>query len=129
MKMIFVEDDPDGREILTSVLKIKFPDLEINSAGNGREALEVIGDEPPDLVLSDVNMPEMDGMELARRLRKLKPDVVIIFITADTGRTLLEQAMGEGLKIDHYVYKPVNYRQLFSAIELSMQGLLERKKS
>jgi CheY-like chemotaxis protein len=128
MKMIFVEDDPDGREILSSVLKIKFPDLEVNSAGNGREALEVIGEELPDLVLTDVNMPEMDGMELARKLRRLKPDVVIIFITADTGRALLEQAMGEGFKIDHCVYKPVNYRQLFSAIELSMQSLLERKK-
>ena len=59
---------------------------EIQTAGNGTDALRVLGDEDFDAVLSDIMMPELDGQELYHRIREIKPDLAkrMIFVTGDT---------------------------------------------
>src|SRR5205823_6671445 len=65
---LVVEDDPPTRELLRHVLEAD--GWTVREAGNGREALQVIGEGPPSLILMDLMMPEMDGFELIKELRQ-----------------------------------------------------------
>lgn len=120
MEIMLVEDDKDTLEILTVVLQRKFSALTICTATNGRNGVELFEKHPVDIIITDVNMPEMGGIEMVQRMRSLKPDVQLIFLTADTGKAALEQSIGEGFELAHYILKPVDYQDLFSAIERSI---------
>jgi YesN/AraC family two-component response regulator len=116
-KMMIVEDDRDTREILSLVLRRKYGDMVVCCADNGRTGVELFLKKDADIVITDVNMPAMGGVEMAQAIRELKPGVVFIFITADMGKALLERSLGSEFKLDHYIEKPVDYKDLFSAIE------------
>jgi CheY-like chemotaxis protein len=120
LKMLLVEDDRDAREIMASIIGVRFKDVTLYIAKNGREALELFHEHLPDLVITDINMPELGGLELSQKVREVKPDTIIIVITADTGKAALEDAIGSGFQIDHYIVKPVDFKKLFSAIEQSL---------
>lgn len=55
--------------------------------------------------MTDVNMPKMDGIQMAEKIREINQDTKIIMITADTGKTVLENSVRKGFLIDHYVFK------------------------
>lgn len=114
---MIVEDDPDTREILDMVLRRRFGDVAVTTARNGREALQLFERERVDLVITDLNMPEVGGEEMMREIRLKKPDVPIIVLTADTGK-----AADEGAWNLVFLLKPVEYQLLFSAIESSLAG-------
>jgi diguanylate cyclase (GGDEF)-like protein len=99
-----VDDQPENVKILTAALMASY---EIISACNGEDALKLAGaDEPPDLILLDVVMPEMDGYEVCRRLKadEKTKNIPVIFITAQTD----EEAEAKGLEVGavDYVAKP-----------------------
>jgi YesN/AraC family two-component response regulator len=117
LSLLIVEDDEDAREILVAIIPRKFPELAIYSAVNGKKGLELFKSHVPDIVVTDINMPEMDGIQMAGEIRAIKPDTRLIVVTADTGKAFLEKAAGEGFEINHCIMKPVDYRDLFAAIE------------
>ncbi|MBU2548691.1 MAG: response regulator, partial [Proteobacteria bacterium] len=81
-RILIVDDMPSNIKILADVLKT---DYRISVATSGREALELAsGDAPPDLILLDVLMPEMDGYEVCRRLKlgRRTRDIPVLFVTA-----------------------------------------------
>jgi YesN/AraC family two-component response regulator len=116
-KMVIIEDDALSLQILASVLEHKFRNVDIFTASNGREGLEVFNDQLPELVLTDIKMPEMDGVQLARIVRENRPETIIIMISADSGDASFSETVNSGLKIDYFVRKPVDYDKLFTAIE------------
>lgn len=118
--MMIVEDDRDSLEILSVVLRRKYADMELRTADNGRKGVELFKEHQADIVITDVNMPEMGGIAMVQAIRELKPGVQFIFITADTGRATLEHSVGNGFQLDHYLEKPLDYGDLFSAIETSV---------
>lgn len=122
-KMMIVEDDRDTLEILSVVLRRKYGDLTVSCADNGRMGVELFKKQNVDIVITDVNMPEMGGVAMVQAIRELNPEVRFIFITADTGKATLERAVGKGFTLDHYIEKPVDYKDLFSAIEQSLAEL------
>jgi YesN/AraC family two-component response regulator len=124
-KMVIVEDDASALDLLASVVERKFKGIEVFTASNGREGLEVFNERLPELLITDIKMPEMNGVELAEKVRELQPDTIVIVISADSGEASLEESIGKGLKIDHFIRKPVDYKKLFSAIELSLASLAE----
>lgn len=117
LTLLIVEDDKDSRDILTAILSRKFSAVRMHSAINGRDGVEQFKKLLPDILVTDVNMPEMSGLELAEIVRQIKPETKIIVITADTGKAALEDSIGEGFQIDHYVLKPVDFQKLFLAVE------------
>lgn len=117
LTLMIVEDDKDSRDILKVVLAKKFPDIAIQAAVNGKDGVELFEKILPEIVLTDVNMPEMNGVEMVRVVRKIKPGIKVIMITADTGKAALEESIGDGFQVDQYVYKPIDYKKLFAAIE------------
>lgn len=125
--IMIVEDDRDTLEILSMVLQRKFSGVKICTASNGRKGVELFQREKVDIVITDVNMPEMGGVEMVQVIREIKPDVHFIFITADAGKATLEHSIGNGFELVHYILKPVAYQDLFSAIEQSLADV--RSKS
>ena len=78
-RILLAEDDNDMRQFLTRALKTA--GYEVVSFDNGKSAYERLREEPFSLLLSDIVMPEMDGIELARRATELDPDIKVMFIT------------------------------------------------
>jgi two-component system response regulator AlgR len=92
--------------------ELQFPLLLVGEAGNGQEALEKLSVTPAEVVLLDIRMPQMDGIELARHLHKLEHPPVVIFTTAYDAYAI--QAF-EQRAID-YLLKPIRLGRLFDAL-------------
>jgi len=105
-RILVVEDDLINRQLLTMWLQ-KIGDFEIQEAGNGEEALEMIEANPPDCILMDLRMPILDGWEATRRIRagELHRHVPIIAVTAQALVGDEETALAAGC--DAYIPKPI----------------------
>jgi len=98
------------------------------ACGNGREALEVVGEKHPDLVVLDIMLPEMDGWEVCRRLRQ-ESDVPVIMLTA-RGEDV-DRIVGLELGADDYLVKPFNPRELVARVKAVLRryrGELKAKR-
>lgn len=109
-KILLVDDDRELLKMLKSYFTLK--GYLVSTAGNGAEALEIIG-EKPDLILLDINMPVMDGMDLCRRIRD-RVSCPILFLTA----RVEEQDRVNGLLSggDDYILKPFSLKELEARI-------------
>ena len=109
-KRVLVVDDEAGLR-LTIAANLELEGFEIVEAESGQQALELIAKQPFDLVLSDIRMPGMNGVELFRRVRALYPDIPIVLMTAFALEGLVQEALREGaftvlpkpFEIDHLV--------------------------
>ena len=102
-KILVVDDDRGERELFSRVLKKE--GYEVKSAASGREALEKVGKESFNLVLADIRMPRMSGIHLLKEIKKLKPEVVVIMITAYAAVETAIQALRQGAY--DYITKPL----------------------
>ena len=116
LKVLIVDDEAPARRRLRELLNdcnSAVPLRVVGEAGSGREALTLLGTTPADLVLTDIHMPDMDGIELARHLLKLPVPPVLIFTTAYHEHAI---AAFEVHAID-YLVKPVRVQRLLSALD------------
>lgn len=119
-RVLIVGDQPQYRHALHSVLEIE-PDLEpVGEASNGSEAIEQVARLRPDIVLMDVNIPDMDGMEATRKLVERYPDLGVIMLTMYTGETHLRQARRAGASA--FVLKDADSQALLKTIRDVMLG-------
>jgi CheY-like chemotaxis protein/MinD-like ATPase involved in chromosome partitioning or flagellar assembly len=114
-KLLIVDDEADTLRLVALMLERQ--GYEVLTAINGSAALEVISQEKPDLVLLDVMMPEMDGYEVARRLRAdpETDDIPIIMFTAKT--QVEDKITGLEAGADAYLTKPTQPRELFAQVK------------
>lgn len=115
-RILIVDDEEPVREVLAEYFAGQ--GYAVESAGGGAEALEVAGRTRPDLVLLDVRMPGMDGMEVLRRLRELHPEVAVIMITANEDVALARQTLKIGAF--DYVAKPFDFDYLDRAVAAAL---------
>jgi two-component system, chemotaxis family, chemotaxis protein CheY len=112
MRTVLITDDSKTTQMLVQTTLQRLRDVQFRTAENGREALTVLAREPVDLLVTDINMPEMDGIELVREVRKSHPreKLPILIITAKGE----EDARGEGMALgaNAYVLKPISGREL-----------------
>jgi len=116
IRVMVVDDETPARRRLRELLddcSASLPIAVVGEAANGREALDLMQSAPPDLVLTDIHMPDMDGIELARHLLKLPRPPVVVFTTAYQEHAL---AAFEVHAID-YLVKPVRVQRLLSALQ------------
>ena len=104
LHILIVDDNPDMADSLADILQVKGYD--VHTTHSGAQALNILHDHPIDILLTDVKMPGMNGLELYRETRKAYPKLVTIFMTAYTADELIRQGMAEGVKI--ILDKPVD---------------------
>jgi two-component system, NtrC family, response regulator AtoC len=107
-RVLVVDDEPDAVELLQEFLTSKGYD--VITAGDGEEALRKVKAERPHLILLDVRMPKMNGLEVLRQVRQIDKEVGVIMVTAvneeETGRQSLE------LGAFDYIVKPLDLEYL-----------------
>ncbi|MCL4524247.1 MAG: response regulator, partial [Acidobacteria bacterium] len=115
---ILVVDDEDAiREVVATLLEAK--GYECVTATNGQDALAQLHTRPPDLVLSDVVMPEMDGMELLGRIRSGNEAVPVVMVTAMHDISIALEAIRRGAY--DYILKPFERDQLYHAVHRALE--------
>ena len=109
-KILYIEDNPDNMQLVQRV--ITAIGHQFLWAADGLSGISMVRTERPDLILLDINLPDIDGYEVARRLRANKNHlyVPIIAITANALKGDVEKALSAGC--DVYMSKPVNIREL-----------------
>jgi DNA-binding NarL/FixJ family response regulator len=98
VRILVVDDNAMIRSHLREMLEQKPEWVVVGEACNGRDALEACDRQKPDLTVMDFSMPEMDGLEAARRLTKQSPKVPILMVTVDPSRQLEAEARKAGIK-------------------------------
>ena len=121
MPTVLILDDSKTTQMLVMNALARIRDIRMVTALNGREALDVVGKTELDLLVTDVNMPEMDGIELIREVRKIRDaaHLPILIITAKAEN----QAREDGLRLgaNAYVLKPLSWPELTSTAEKLLQ--------
>jgi signal transduction histidine kinase/DNA-binding response OmpR family regulator/HPt (histidine-containing phosphotransfer) domain-containing protein len=124
LSVLYVEDDSAIRLLIKLILDRSVQTVHV--AENGQLGLEMFRKHNPDIVITDVAMPVMDGMRMAREIKALNPKAVIIITTAHDRADFLLDAIDIG--IDQYLVKPVQQPKLLAALERwNRQITLERK--
>lgn len=119
--VLLAEDDKTIREQTMEVLGMLFK--KVFSAQDGKKAFEVYEDESPDLIISDIKMPNMDGLQFVEKVRKKDYHIPIILLTSFTEQKMLLDAAN--LSIDGYIIKPIELNVLISTISKSMKRVEE----
>lgn len=127
MKLLIVDDEKLTREGIEQ--SIDFPSLSISQvllADDGQNGLKAARKEQPDIVLTDVRMPRMNGVEMAERILEELPDTVIVFMSAYSDKEYLKAAIK--LKAVSYVEKPLDTRELTEALKEAVASRAGRKR-
>jgi DNA-binding NarL/FixJ family response regulator len=118
-KILVVDDDAILRMALTRYLEKR--GYLVRNVDSGSEALSVFEEDPPDLVVSDVMMPEMDGFEFCRRLRSLRVGQLVPFIFLSSKGEVDDRVQGHSIGADDYLLKPFEPRELLAKIEAQLE--------
>jgi YesN/AraC family two-component response regulator len=113
--LLFVEDDHMVCRSIGRILARQFPDATVYTAENGLIGLELFEKHTPEIVITDINMPVMDGNEMAGRIKSLRPETKFIVLTGHSDEKYLEKFSKIGF--DAYLIKPVDFVKLFAEIE------------
>jgi len=117
--LLYVEDEAFIRRIAVSYLRPYF--AEIYQASDGVEAMEIYNREKPDMIITDIEMPNMDGLTLCKEIRKNDKKTPIIITTAYTSTEYLLEAVS--LNLIKYLVKPMEEEPLFEAINLCIEQI------
>jgi signal transduction histidine kinase len=112
--LLIVDDEAVIRDLCKRALR----DYNVLEAANGEEALEIFARGGIDVILTDVMMPKLDGLELLKRLKELEPMVVVIMMTGFADKELILKALKADA--DDFINKPLNLLQLKSAVDKAL---------
>ena len=119
-QVLVVDDDPHIRQLL--VFALEKAGLTAREAEDGEAALAAVAASPPDLVVLDINMPKLDGLEVCRRLRA-QGDLPILFLSSRDDE--IDRILGIELGADDYVVKPFSPREVTARV----QAILRRTRN
>jgi two-component system KDP operon response regulator KdpE len=120
-KILVVDDEAQIIRVMRRILSAH--QFDIRTAGDGEAALELFNDWKPDLIVTDLQMPNMDGLELCRRVRGISDIPIIVLSVRDEEKTIVE-ALDTGA--DDYITKPFGTNELLARIRASLRRLPEK---
>jgi len=124
ISLLYIEDDKDIQEIYLDVIS-RDVDV-IHLAHDGEEGYEVYLEKKPDIILLDINMPKLDGLSLAKKIREVDSEVKIIITTAYAEQDKLLQAIE--LYLIKYILKPIDPKVLKEALVKAKSEILEARE-
>ncbi len=113
LRILYVEDDSETREELQSILELYVAELYV--ANNGREGLILYQQHHPDIVITDIQMPEMNGLSMAADIKRMNPKQAIVVLSAYNDVEYLFRALE--LEIQNYITKPISVERLLNKLE------------
>ena len=125
MEILIVDDEAIERKGLAMLLKREKIDANIREAGNGKQALDKLEEKPADLMLTDIKMPFMDGLELTDICSKKYPDMKMIIFSGYGEFEYAKKAMKSG--VTNYILKPVDPAEFHKTMESVMKQMAEEQ--
>ena len=124
VRLLYIEDDENIRNILSRGLKRRVKELEI--ALNGEDGLEKFKKFKPDIIVTDIKMPYMSGLEMSTKIREIDKNIPIIITSAHGEAETLIEAIEKG--VNGYVIKPINKEKLFDTINFYAKSIILEKE-
>jgi len=121
-RVLLVEDDDDNRDLMAEVLESA--GYEVLAASSGAEGLRTLAERSVDVVVTDVGMPGMGGLEMARAAKEIAPTVPVVVVTGYSEREDISSARGR--EVDAVLVKPVDPDSLAAAVGGLVQGRASR---
>lgn len=122
--ILYAEDDRDCRELFAFVLRQR--GHKVYEALNGAQAVQVVREEPIELVILDVRMPMMTGYEAAKNIAQNNPTIPVVFLSAKGMRREVSMAYDCGPMVVDYIIKPISPVDLVARIENTIAACQER---
>jgi YesN/AraC family two-component response regulator len=116
-KILICEDEKDAQQSMSHILSRR--NYEVFTANDGQESIEQAGKIKPDVVMLDIRMPKIDGIEVAKEIRKFDKETKIIFVTGFQSPELLKEA--SKYDIVNYLVKPASSEDIVKFIELALR--------
>src|SRR3990172_9455840 len=113
MKVLVVDDEPDVIEVVNLCFGLRWPEAQVIAAGNAQEALKLVEEHSPDLILLDIMLPDMDGFHLCREIRAFS-DIPIMMLTARDSE--VDKVRGLEMGADDYITKPFSHLELLARV-------------
>ena len=126
LSLLIVEDDSTARGILCNLTSMNYPELTIHSADNGQSGLDAFLLHRPEIVVTDIGMPLMDGIAMATEIKSLNPETVIIALTSFLDTRFLLKSIEIG--IDHYLLKPLVCEKLYAVMDRNINQITESSR-
>jgi len=124
LNLLYVEDEEAIREPFRMMIERYFKNVYVGK--NGEEGLELFKNNSIDIVISDIKMPKMTGLEMAKEIKNINPDTPIIFTTAFGDREYLKEAIDLG--VDGYIIKPVDRNKLFTRLNFLADSIIAQEE-
>jgi len=118
MKVVVIDDSPEIIEVVTLCFQLRWGNTAVLPANNGTKGLELVEKENPDLVILDIGLPDMDGFEVLREIRRFSA-VPVVMLTVKSEDT--DIAKGLELGADDYVTKPFSHIELLARVQAVMR--------
>ena len=113
--LLIVEDDSAACKVIVRMVAMEFPDCTLYTAENGIQGVELFKRFNPDIIITDVNMPVMDGIEMVHKIRSISADATCIMVTAYSDKDILDEFKIIG--VCAYLLKPLDFQDLFASIK------------
>lgn len=119
IKILIADDVKETRDIVKKIVEFEDDFELVGEATDGKEAIDMIPKAKPDVVLMDINMPVLNGLEATEKITELYPNVIVIIMSVQGESEYLKKAMFYGAK--EYIIKPFNYDSLVETIKITFE--------
>ncbi|MGB9081792.1 MAG: response regulator [Desulfuromonadaceae bacterium] len=126
ISMLIVEDEKVIREVMDFMISRRFPDAAIYIAENGKVGLELFKEHMPEIVITDIQMPVMDGITMAVEIKSIHSETKFIVLTAFSNTGYYEKFNEIGFH--DFLPKPIEFDKLYSAIETCIDGIMTERQ-
>jgi len=126
LSLLIVEDDQAAGRVIVRMLAMEFPECTIYTAENGMQGVELFKQFRPDIVIADVNMPVMDGIQMVREIRSITVGATCIMVTAYSDQDVLDTFTDIG--VCAYLLKPLDFKDLFASIKKCSADIMQEEE-
>ena len=126
MKFLMIDDSPEIVDAVALCISLRWPEAQVLSAGDGERGLELVEEHLPDIVILDIGLPDMNGLEVLRSLRKFS-DAPVMMLTIQSRDIEIARFLEEGA--DEYVVKPFSHVELLGRLQAILRRAHGRMNS